>query len=66
LPDRFLRADTDAGALFACVSPGCKFVVPQVGTIRLTAALHPYPNEETARTALLAAGGRAAEWEGKR
>lgn len=66
MADLFLRADTDAGPIWACVSPGAHHVVPCVGDRRLSASLRPYRSEDAARAALIAAGGRGVEREGAR
>lgn len=66
MADRFLVAAKDGGRVFACVSEGCKFVIPDLGATRLAAALRPYRDEQSARTALAAAGYREVEWEGRR
>lgn len=66
MADRFLRATSDAGPIYACISDGARFVVPEVGPVRLTASLHPYPDEASGRAALIAAGGRGVEWEARR
>lgn len=57
MADRFLHAETERGTLFACVCPGFRFVVPKVASGKLGASLHPYPDEQSGRAALIAAGG---------
>ena len=53
---RFLVADGICGPLYACIAEA-RFVTPEVSISKLAATLRPYPDEDCAISALLAAGG---------
>jgi hypothetical protein len=59
--DRILTADGPRGPLFACIIPKARVSTPEVSDRRLTAVLHPYPDEDSAKAALVAAGGKLSE-----
>ena len=65
MADRILTADGPRGPLFACICPNVRFSIPEVSDRRLTAVLHPYPDEDSARAALVAAGGKLSEGGGR-
>lgn len=44
------------GRIFAAVSSEVRFEAPQLGTSRFAARLHPFPDVESARAAIEAAG----------
>jgi hypothetical protein len=60
MADPILAADAPQGKLFACVAAS-RFTVPAVSHSRLTAALHPFPDDASARAALAAAGAVIAD-----
>ena len=56
-PPRFLIGKLpDGGLAWAAVDPNAHHLQPRVGERRFTAYLAPYPTEEAARQALVAAG----------
>ena len=63
MADRILTADGPHGPLYAAVVPVSAYIVPKVGDSRLLAVLAPFKTEDSARAALIAAGGSdVREW----
>jgi hypothetical protein len=57
-----LRGDgCPEGPRFACVDPAARYTAPQVCQFKFSATLAPYPSEEAARAALVAAGAERIE-----
>ena len=65
MADRILTAEGPRGLLFACIGPTARFSTPEVSDRRSTAVLHPYPDEDSAKAALVAAGGKLAVGGGR-